>query len=826
VAFQSFASNLVDGDTNGVWDVFVRDTQTNTTMRVSVDSNGAQGNNDSWAQSISADGRYVAFQSSASNLVDGDTNGAPDIFLRDTQMNTTTRISLDSTGVQGNDLSEYTSISADGRYVAFESFASNLVSGDTNGGTDIFVRDTLTNTTRRVSVSSSGAEGSGAEYPSISADGRYVAFWSYASNLVSGDTNGTTDIFMRDTQTNTTTRVSVSSSGMEGNSYSDEFASISGDGRYVAFESYASNLVNGDTNGTWDIFVRDTQTSTTTRISVDSSGVEGNGLSMYPSISADGRYVAFSSEASNLASVDTNGWLDVFVRDTQTNTTTRVSLDSRCAQGNEKSGGRSFISADGRYVAFESSASNLVSDDTNGMIDIFVHEMGGTICKVFTISGNAGIANAILSYTDGSTKTVMAATDGSYSFIVASGWSGTVTPSRAGYTFTPTNRVYADVQSDQTNQNYNATQLIPLIIIPGIGGSKLSNKNSEQWPRVDYVTCNLNGDSELHSLSLDTTGTVDVNKPISVSGIIRKEYPYCGVVKLPDKYSIDAYDTTINTFVSAGYKFCDITNPAKTDPADITKCQPEHNLFVFPYDWRKDVEHNGNDLVTFIDDVLQKTGVSRVDIFAHSMGGMLTRVVLANPDSVGKIRKVLTLGTPVLGTPKTLGMLEYKSPCFADLEPVIGCPLDPTTLQEIATNFPGVYQILPSPLYDKTEELAPLNIKWDSNGDGKIDGPQYYSGWSAIVTAHRNSTLLAQSKTFHDTFDNLTIQYVAIVGDGVPTPDQISQSRDHLRGRLIYYVHWSSTHGDGTVPLFSANCTILQLDLIFAMVQQSKHILV
>ncbi|HWP32099.1 MAG TPA: hypothetical protein VNK96_10315 [Fimbriimonadales bacterium] len=375
VAFKSDASNLVSGDTNGSTDVFVHDRQTGKTTRVSVSSSGAQGNGGIGLEpspSISADGRFVAFDSEASNLVSGDTNGANDVFVHDRQTGKTTRISVSSSGSQGNSYSDSPSISADGRYVAFESYASNLVSGDTNGTDDVFVHDRQTGKTTLVSVSSSGAQGDyWSQEPSISADGRYVAFSSLASNLVSGDTNGTSDVFVHDRQTGKTTRVSVSSSWREGNGHSNN-PSISADGRYVAFTSDASNLVSGDTNGTDDVFVHDRQTGKTTRVSVSSSGAQGNSWSEDSSISADGRYIAFESEASNLVSGDSNGYLDVFVHDRQIGQTTLVSVSSSGAQGNNWSDWPS-ISMDGRYVAFGSDASNLVSGDTNGYQDVFVH---------------------------------------------------------------------------------------------------------------------------------------------------------------------------------------------------------------------------------------------------------------------------------------------------------------------------------------------------------------------------------------------------------------------------------------------------------------------
>jgi len=376
VAFHSVASNLVSGDTNGAMDIFIHDRQMGQTTRVSVASDGTQGNDTSSRPSISADGRYVAFESGASNLVSGDSNNKFDVFVHDRQMGQTTRVSVASDGTQGNSDSAQASISADGRYVAFNSSASNLVSGDTNSERDVFVHDRQTGQTTRVSVASAGTQGNGRpEHLSISPNGWHAAFESYASNLVSGDTNGDKDIFVHDRQTGQTTRVSVASDGTQGNRGS-WYPSISVDGRYVAFESWASNLVSGDTNGYGDMFVHDRETRETIRVSVASDGSQGNERSEDASISADGRYVAFGSAASNLVSGDTNGAYDMFVRDRQTGQTTRVSVASDGTEGNYGSH-QSSISADGHYVAFHSVASNLVSGDTNGTWDVFVHDRGG-----------------------------------------------------------------------------------------------------------------------------------------------------------------------------------------------------------------------------------------------------------------------------------------------------------------------------------------------------------------------------------------------------------------------------------------------------------------
>jgi len=335
---------------------------------------------------ISADGRYVAFMSYASNLVPGDTNQVRDVFLRDRQTGTTERVSVAGDGTQGNDSSGGPAISADGRYVAFNSAASNLVPDDTNEHVDVFVHDRQTGAIERVSVACDGVQGNlNSMASAISADGRYVAFNSTASNLVPGDTNDWVgeggghygwDVFVHDRQTGVTERVSIASDGTQGDGYSWWNLAISADGRFVAFMSAATNMVPGDTNGVTDIFVRDRQTGVTERVSVASDGTQGNSGSQYPAISADGRYVVFVGPASNLVPGDTNRGYDVFIRDRQTGTTERVSVASDGTQVNNYSE-IAVISADGRYVVIESAAGNLVPGDTNGVRHVFVRDLGG-----------------------------------------------------------------------------------------------------------------------------------------------------------------------------------------------------------------------------------------------------------------------------------------------------------------------------------------------------------------------------------------------------------------------------------------------------------------
>jgi Tol biopolymer transport system component len=381
IAFYSIATNLVPGDTNGFSDIFVHDFGSGATTRASVDSNGVQANNHSDSPAISSDGRYVAFQSFANNLVPGDTNGTHDIFLHDSLTGMTVRVNVSSSGIEANDTSGSPAVSMDGRFVAFVSSASNLVPNDTNGLDDVFVRDLQTSATVRVSVDSAGVQANGTCFsPRISADGRYVVFVSAATNLVPGDTNSASDIFVHDMQTGVTFSPTVDPNWVIGNAASDS-PWISPDGRYIAFRSDASNFVLGDTNGASDVFIQDTTTSVVTRASVDSSGVQGNNYSSFPSISSDGRFLAFASYADNLVSGDINGFRDVFVHDFQTGLTKRITAVG--AESNNDSFYVS-ISGDGRFVAFDSYATNLVPNDTNNTVDAFVYDSLGP-CAGFPV---------------------------------------------------------------------------------------------------------------------------------------------------------------------------------------------------------------------------------------------------------------------------------------------------------------------------------------------------------------------------------------------------------------------------------------------------------
>ena len=381
VAFASDASNLVPGDTNGTGDVFVRDAVTGFVERVSVSNSGAQGDGRSGEPSISADGRFVAFYSAATNLVPNDTNGpglsGDDIFLRDRLTATTTRISVNNLGIQVGGPSRAPKISADGSYIVFQSDAIDLTGPDLNNATDVFRLNRLTGQVEMVSVSTAGAQGNGASTgPSISEDGGVVAFHSAASNLVPGDTNAGTDVFVRTFAPRATTRVSVATGGAQGIAGNAAAGVVSATGRSVAFHASYPNLVAGDTNGVADVFLHDRTSGATSRISLASDGEQSNGVSVLQSreqISADGRFVVFESGATNLVAGDSNGVTDVFVRDVVAGTTTRLS-ESAAGSGGSATSQLPAISFDGRVVVFASDAADLVASDTNGRRDLFVSQ--------------------------------------------------------------------------------------------------------------------------------------------------------------------------------------------------------------------------------------------------------------------------------------------------------------------------------------------------------------------------------------------------------------------------------------------------------------------
>jgi hypothetical protein len=376
VAFRSPATNLAAARcNNGLSHIFVRDGTARTITCVSVNSNDNQGNQDSHAPSISSDGQFIAFDSAATDLAGATcNNGFNQVFVRDRTAATTRCVSVNSNDNQGNQDSHAPSISSDGQFITFDSAATNLTGGKCNNGFNhIFVRNRITGTTTCVSVHSNGTEGNGDSFdPSISSNGQMIAFHSSATNLTGRCTNGNVHVYLHDLTNGQTRCVSVDSAENQSNGNSD-LAKISGDGLFVAFESDATNLTVECNNAFRQIFVRNLTTGRTSCASVDNNENQGNNDSAQPSISADGRMVAFSSVATNLT---TNrcitGNKQVFVRDRTDTKTTCASLGPRRVEGNGDNVNPS-ISGNGGVVAFESTSNNLVRRDTNGILDVFAH---------------------------------------------------------------------------------------------------------------------------------------------------------------------------------------------------------------------------------------------------------------------------------------------------------------------------------------------------------------------------------------------------------------------------------------------------------------------
>lgn len=413
VVFSSEATNLVNGDTNGHRDVFLRDRDTDAdgiydepgfvkTTRISKGLNRLQANADSWEVSISGGGRYIAYSSDANNLVPNDTNGVRDAFVYDRITRVTRRVSVEDTtnpgNGNGNAQSDQPFISTNGRYVVFRSFASDLVLNDNNLKADIFLRDTATNRTYRVSLADDESEANDeSTTATISANGQFIAFASRATNLAGADANGSGwDVFIREWVAGSTTLVSLTNNDL-GDSYSPY---ISGNGRFVTFASRATSLdAAGETDSDADIFVYDRMGPPfISRVSVNFFGdLAANGDSFTPSITYDGRYIAFASEANNLDVhlPDLNARRDIYVTDRTLGLTgvfdygltQRVSLSYTGGEPNEWSF-VPVIAPLGNHVAFVSEASNLVTNDTNSAWDVFAFNSQRNIPIFLSIPAN------------------------------------------------------------------------------------------------------------------------------------------------------------------------------------------------------------------------------------------------------------------------------------------------------------------------------------------------------------------------------------------------------------------------------------------------------
>lgn len=381
VLFNSFASDLVTGDTNGVTDIFLKDRKTGVVTRISTNALGQEGNAESgnyFNAAITPNARFAVFESEADNLVQQDLNIVKDVFLKNIKTAAVTRVSTNSQGVEANGESFTASISANGRYVAFTSAATNLVDGDSNANADIFVKDLKTGAVTRASTNSQGQQANnGNSYSAvISPNGRYVVFESDATNLVDNDTNASFDIFLKDLKTGKITRVSTSSENEQAN-FASSNANLTANGRYVVFDSEATNLVAGDNNDNGDVFVKDLKTGAIKLASTNIQGQQADSVSRDASISSNGRYVVFQSSASNLGANVLNDSIDeIFLKDMKTGQVTLVSANNNGVQA-DNSCWYPTLTPNGKYIAFYSYAANLVDGDSNNSADVFVFNPKG-----------------------------------------------------------------------------------------------------------------------------------------------------------------------------------------------------------------------------------------------------------------------------------------------------------------------------------------------------------------------------------------------------------------------------------------------------------------
>jgi Tol biopolymer transport system component len=377
VFFCSQASDLVADPGNDNGDIFVRDMKTGITSLVSANVDGDEGDDGSWYPAASNNGRYVVFESDATDLVEGDDEARADVFLADRKSGEIRRISEAEDGTGGDDNSEVygASMSGNGRWIVFYSGATNLTDDGSAGSQQVFLYDRVKRALRRLSSTDAGGPGDGgSREPSVSANGRFVAFESSATDIPDAVANGRQNIFLCDTRTDAIERVSrgLLDADPTGDSYE---AAVSNNGRAVAFFSDANNLVAGDTNGLFDTFLVDPSAGTTTRISTGPEGAEGNGHSWTPAVSASGKVVAFYSTATNLVSTPMDGNGQAYRWDAATGALTLLSVNADGESGT----GYTYLfapslSSNGRWLAVASGATNLVDGitDTNTGYDDYV----------------------------------------------------------------------------------------------------------------------------------------------------------------------------------------------------------------------------------------------------------------------------------------------------------------------------------------------------------------------------------------------------------------------------------------------------------------------
>ncbi len=379
VVFDTRASNLGVNFTASDFQIVLRDRKEGTNFLVSHGAAGEAGNGDSWDPCISANGRWIVFYSSADNLVTGDLDGTDDLFLYDRVTDQTTMLPLTSAGDPVNGRSQIygASLTPNGRSLVFFSQATDLLPAADNGSDQVFMMDLKKGTVTLLSADGAGVQGNGASrYPSISPNGKWVAFESIASNLVAGDANGSRDAFVRDMRHGTIARASVSSGGVEGNNHSDEPV-VSNNGRYVAFWSYATNFVAADGNGSTDEFLRDMKAGTTIRISEPAGGGDATGGDCYECcMTPSGKTIVYYSYATNLNPDHASPAGGVYLYDVKNGTTTQLDL----APNGDAPDGVGYVwqwslTASGKWLLMSSQATQFTTGDTAGKYQVYLVQL-------------------------------------------------------------------------------------------------------------------------------------------------------------------------------------------------------------------------------------------------------------------------------------------------------------------------------------------------------------------------------------------------------------------------------------------------------------------
>jgi Tol biopolymer transport system component/pimeloyl-ACP methyl ester carboxylesterase len=727
VVFANSSSNVVPG-VSGL-QVYRRDRGTGVTELVSFDRDGHGTTAGAFGPAVSATGRYVVYVSSDANIVAGDTNGTLDVFVRDMDTGATSVASSSGVGDVGDHGGSLTvriganPISDDGRYVVFGSTSTNLAPGPINSVGHIYRKDLLSGDVVRVSVDNAGNPGDDASSSAvISGDGRVVAFVSLSANFSSLHTNHSGQVYIRDLNVGLTTLAAVTSDGVPATSFASQAPTLSLDGRYVAFETQAVLDPRDHDSFTWDVYLRD-RVAGTTKLASLSANTFTFADSRGPSISEDGRYVGFHSIDSTLVPADVNNLTDVFLYDRDTEAITLVSLNDAGQQITGASAAFPSLSADGNLVLFGSAATNLVTNPASSGVQLYVRAFTTNVSPTVSLPGTAVVTagdELVLngSFTDPDAGQTWSATvdygEG------AGPASLTLNPDKAftlGHRYLrPGSYTVSVVVTDSAAATGSATLAVtvkrrPLVFVPGMFGSELG----------------VNSSGTAHGIPDGRGGTRDIDYP--GCGILFSNpaiwLNVCEAVKpgTDDFFDVLKFDQAGQPLIEAIHPngamvkspFAGLDPNFRTGYEDIEAFfeDPAHDGYVlgddfviFAYDWRQHVDGAVADLNSTVAAIRARTGASRVDIIAHSQGGLVVKQFLLTASERTHVDQVVFLGAPLLGTPLlTYGLL--GGTCLPVFSSGLFCVIDPNEVADVARTLPSTTDLAPSPgFYDLASFLG------------------------------------------------------------------------------------------------------------------------